>query len=104
MAAVGTAGRSERAPLQPRAQSWVNSMRFGSAICSQSAGLDRAADRRRPDQAADRGEGAGCTEPTVIKRRRQYAENVLVALLDMPQPSEPYRVLNGKAISKIAFP
>jgi transposase len=43
----------------------------------------------------------GCTEPTVIKWRRQYAEAGLAGLEDAPRPGGPRRVLTGKAISEI---
>jgi transposase len=43
----------------------------------------------------------GCTEPTVIKWRRQYAEAGLAGLDDAPRPGGPRRVLTGKAISEI---
>src|SRR6266487_1934544 len=43
----------------------------------------------------------GCTEPTVIKWRRQYAEAGLAGLEDAPRPGGPRRVLTGQAISEI---
>jgi transposase len=43
----------------------------------------------------------GCTEPTVIKWRRQYAEAGLGGLEDAPRPGGPRRVLTGQAISEI---
>ena len=46
-------------------------------------------------------ERVGCTEPTVIKWRRQYAEAGLAGLEDAPRPGGPRRVLTGKAISEI---
>jgi hypothetical protein len=54
--AVGAAGRSERAPLQPPGpKTWLNSMRFGPTICSQLAGHEdlrfRAAASRRQTRA-----------------------------------------------------
>jgi transposase len=46
-------------------------------------------------------ERVGCTEPTVIKWRRQYAEAGLAGLEDAPRPGGPRRVLTGQAISEI---
>jgi transposase len=46
-------------------------------------------------------ERVGCTEPTVIKWRRQYAEAGLGGLEDAPRPGGPRRVLTGRAISEI---
>jgi transposase-like protein len=44
---------------------------------------------------------AGCTEPTVIKWRRQYAEDGLAGLEDAPRPGGPKSVLTEKAIGVI---
>src|SRR5258708_1006990 len=43
----------------------------------------------------------GCTEPTVIKWRRQYAEDGLTGLEDAPRPGGPKSVLTEAAISEI---
>src|SRR6266702_156818 len=43
----------------------------------------------------------GCTEPTVIKWRRQYAEDGLAGLQDAPRPGGPKTVLTEEAISQI---
>ncbi len=43
----------------------------------------------------------GCTEPTVIKWRRQYAEAGLAGLEDAPRPGGPKSVLTEEAISVI---
>jgi transposase len=43
----------------------------------------------------------GCTEPTVVKWRRQYAEDGLAGLEDAKRPGGPRRVLTEKAISEI---
>lgn len=43
----------------------------------------------------------GCTEPTVVKWRRQYAERGLAGLEDAPRPGGPKTVLTDKAISEI---
>ena len=51
------------------------------------AGPDRAAGRGRA--GAQIAERAGCTEPTVIKWRRQYAERGLAGPEDAPRPGRP---------------
>ncbi|HEV8274663.1 MAG TPA: IS630 family transposase [Streptosporangiaceae bacterium] len=43
----------------------------------------------------------GCTEPTVVKWRRQYAEGGLAGLEDAPRPGGPKRVLTDQAIAEI---
>jgi transposase len=43
----------------------------------------------------------GCTEPTVIKWRRQYANDGLAGLEDAPRPGGPKTVLNEAAIGEI---
>jgi transposase len=43
----------------------------------------------------------GCTEPTVIKWRRQYAEDGLAGLEDAPRPGGPKSVLTEAAIAEI---
>jgi len=43
----------------------------------------------------------GCTEPTVIKWRRQYAEDGLAGLDDAPRPGGPKSVLTEDAIAEI---
>jgi len=43
----------------------------------------------------------GCTEPTVAKWRRQYAEDGLAGLEDAPRPGGPRRVLTDEAIAEI---
>jgi transposase len=44
---------------------------------------------------------AGCTDPTVVKWRRQYAESGLAGLEDAPRPGGPKTVLTEEAISVI---
>lgn len=77
----------------------------------------RARDRGAPARVAERArivllsaEGltgpeiagrVGCTEPTVIKWRRQYAEDGLAGLEDAPRPGGPRTVLTEEAISQI---
>ena len=57
-----------------------------------------AADGLTGPQIAKR---AGCTEPTVIKWRRQYAEDGLAGLADAPRPGGPKTVLTEKAVCEI---
>jgi len=46
-------------------------------------------------------ERAGCTEPTVIKWRRQYAECGLAGLEDAPRPGGPATVLTDEVVCEI---
>jgi transposase len=46
-------------------------------------------------------ERAGCTEPTVVKWRRQYAERGLAGLEDAPRPGGPKTVLTDEAVCQI---
>jgi len=46
-------------------------------------------------------EWAGCTEPTVVKWRRQYAESGLAGLEDAPRPGGPRRVLTDEVVCQI---
>lgn len=46
-------------------------------------------------------ERAGCTEPTVIKWRRQYAESGLAGLEDAPRPGGPKTVLTEEVVCQI---
>src|ERR1022692_3082552 len=57
-----------------------------------------AADGLTGPQIAER---AGCTEPTVVKWRRQYAEDGLAGLEDAPRPGGPKTVLTSKAVTEI---
>src|SRR5215831_5748977 len=57
-----------------------------------------AADGLTGPQIAGR---AGCTEPTVIKWRRQYAESGLAGLEDAPRPGGPRRVLTDEVVCQI---
>jgi len=57
-----------------------------------------AADGLTGPQIAER---VGCTEPTVIKWRRQYAGDGLAGLEDAPRPGGPRTVLTDEAISEI---
>src|SRR4249919_1092051 len=57
-----------------------------------------AADGLTGPQIAER---VGCTEPTVVKWRRQYAQEGLAGLEDAPRPGGPRTVLTDEAISEI---
>jgi transposase len=57
-----------------------------------------AADGLTGPQIAER---VGCTEPTVVKWRRQYAEDGLAGLADALRPGGPRTVLTDQAISEI---
>ena len=57
-----------------------------------------AADGLTGPQIAER---VGCTEPTVVKWRRQYAEDGLAGLTDALRPGGPRTVLTDQAISEI---
>jgi len=57
-----------------------------------------AADGLTGPQIAQR---AGCTEPTVVKWRRQYAEAGLAGLEDAPRPGGPRRVLTDEVVCEI---
>ena len=57
-----------------------------------------AADGLTGPQIAER---AGCTEPTVIKWRRQYAEAGLDGLDDAPRPGGPKTVLTDEVVCQI---
>src|SRR5258707_11924015 len=77
----------------------------------------RARDRGAPARVAERArivllaaEGltgrqiagrVGCTEPTVVKWRRQYAEAGLARLVDAPRPGGPRTGLTGAVIAGI---
>src|SRR5215468_11879546 len=57
-----------------------------------------AADGLTGPQIAER---VGCTEPTVVKWRRQYAADGLAGLEDAPRPGGPRTVLTDEVISEI---
>jgi transposase len=77
----------------------------------------RARDRGAPARVAERArivllaaegltgpqiaERVGCTEPTVIKWRRQYAEDGLAGLEDAARPGGPKTVLTDEAVCEI---
>jgi transposase len=95
-----------------------NRVRILAVPDSDRAKLERRArDRGAPARVAERArivllaaegltgpqiaERAGCTEPTVIKWRRQYAEHGLAGLDDAPRPGGPKTVLTEDAIAEI---
>src|SRR5258706_4435035 len=57
-----------------------------------------AAEGRTGLQIAER---VGCSEPTVVKWRRQYAEAGLAGLADAPRPGGPKTVLTDAVIAEI---
>jgi transposase len=77
----------------------------------------RARDRSAPARVAERArivllsadgltgpqiaQRVGCTEPTVVKWRRQYAGDGLAGLEDAPRPGGPKTVLTEAAIAEI---
>jgi transposase len=95
-----------------------NRVRILTVSDGDQARLDRMArDRGAPARVAERArivllaadgltgpqiaERVGCTEPTVIKWRRQYAEDGLAGLEDAPRPGGPKTVLTDAAIAEI---
>jgi transposase len=84
----------DRAKLERRARD-----RGGPARVAERARIVLlAADGLTGPQIAER---AGCTEPTVVKWRRQYAEHGLPGLEDAPRPGGPKTVLTGDVIAEI---
>src|SRR5580704_3499879 len=85
---------ADRAELERRARS-----KGAPARVAERAGIVLlAADGLTGAQIAGR---AGCSEPTVIKWRRQYAEDGLAGLEDAPRPGGPKKVLTEKMIGEI---
>ena len=95
-----------------------NRVRILTVPDSDRARLERRArDRGAPARVAERArivllsaegltgpqiaERVGCSEPTVVKWRRQYAEAGLAGLEDAPRPGGPRRVLTDAVISEI---
>jgi transposase len=95
-----------------------NRVRILTVPDSDRARLERRAkDRGAPARVAERArivllsadgltgrqiaERVGCTEPTVVKWRRQYAEVGLAGLEDAPRPGGPKTVLTDEAIAVI---
>jgi transposase len=91
---VLTVPDSDRAELEGRAKD-----RGAEARVAERARIVLlAAEGLTGPQIAER---VGCTEPTVIKWRRQYAESGLAGLADAPRPGGPKTVLTDRAISEI---
>jgi transposase len=85
---------ADRAELERRARSKGAPARVverALIVLLAAAGLTGA-------QIAER---AGCTEPTVVKWRRQYAECGLAGLEDAPRPGGPRRVLTDEVVCEI---
>jgi transposase len=95
-----------------------NRVRILTVTDADRAKLERMArDRGAPARVAERArivllsaegltgpqiaERVGCTEPTVVKWRRQYAEDGLAGLQDAPRQGGPKTVLTDAAIAEI---
>ena len=85
---------ADRAELERRARSRGAPAR----VVERARIVLLAADGLTGAQIAER---AGCTEPTVVKWRRQYAESGLAGLEDAPRPGGPKTVLTDEAIGEI---
>jgi transposase len=85
---------SDRAELERRARSKGAPAR----VVERARIVLLAADGLTGPQIAGR---AGCTEPTVIKWRRQYAESGLAGLEDAPRPGGPKTVLTDEVVCQI---
>ena len=85
---------ADRAELERRARSRAAPAR----VVEQARIVLMAADGLTGAQIAER---AGCTEPTVVKWRRQYAERGLAGLEDAPRPGGPRRVLADEVVCDI---
>jgi transposase len=91
---VLTVPDSDRAELERRAKD-----RGAEARVAERARIVLlAAEGLTGPQIAER---VGCTEPTVIKWRRQYAGSGLAGLADAPRPGGPKTVLTDRTISEI---
>jgi transposase len=91
---VLTVPDADRAELERRARSKGAPAR----VVERARIVLLAADGLTGAQIAER---AGCTEPTVIKWRRQYAERGLAGLQDAPRPGGPKTVLTGEVVCEI---
>ena len=91
---IVTVRGADRAELQRRAKD-----RAAPAKVAERARIVLlAADGLTGPQIAER---TGCTEPTVIKWRRQYAESGLAGLEDAPRGGGPVTVLTEEAVCQI---
>jgi transposase-like protein len=85
---------SDRAKLERRARD-----RGAPARIAERARIVRlSAEGLTRPQIAER---VGCSEPTVIKWRRQYAEAGLAGLEDAPRPGGPKTVMTDEVIAEI---
>ena len=91
---VLTVPDSDRAELERRARSKGAPAR----VVERARIVLLAADGLTGPQIAER---AGCTEPTVIKWRRQYAGAGLAGLEDAPRPGGPKTVLTDEVVCQI---
>src|SRR5215472_10524475 len=91
---VLTVPDADRAELERRARSTGAPAR----VAKRARIVLLAADGLTGAQIAER---AGCTEPTVIKWRRQYAESGLAGLEDAPRGGGPVTVLTGEEVCEI---
>ena len=91
---VLTVPDADRAELERRARSKGAPAR----VVERARIVLLAADGLTGPQIAGR---AGCTEPTVVKWRRQYAEAGLAGLEDAPRPGGPRRVLTDAVVCEI---
>jgi transposase len=85
---------SDRAELEQRARS----KGVPARVVERARIVLLAADGLTGAQIAER---AGCTEPTVIKWRRQYAERGLAGLEDASRPGGPKTVLTEEVVCQI---
>jgi transposase len=85
---------SDRAELERRARSKGAPAR----VVERARIVLLAADGLTGPQIAER---AGCTEPTVVKWRRQYAQSGLAGLEDAPRPGGPKTVLTDEVVCQI---
>ena len=85
---------SDRAELERRARAKGAPAR----VVERARIVLLAADGLTGPQIAGR---AGCTEPTVVKWRRQYAEGGLAGLEDAPRPGGPRTVLTDEVVCQI---
>jgi transposase-like protein len=91
---VLTVPDSDRTELERRARSKGAPAR----VVERARIVLLAADGLTGPQIAGR---AGCTEPTVVKWRRQYAESGLAGLEDAPRPGGPKTVLTDEVVCEI---
>jgi transposase len=91
---VLTVPDADRAELERRARSKAAPAR----VVERARIVLLAADGLTGAQIAVR---AGCTEPTVVKWRRQYAERGLAGLEDAPRPGGPKTVLTDEVVCEI---